>query len=158
MMQREDEAGAYTVCPSALFCSCSHRSAYAKNISEETFVCASSPRAHGWPSLKHLPPVRWAGSHTGITHFKENHCHTLMWQTAPLTSAHRAGGVGGVGGKERERDRERAVCSQAHGCANINHGDSHGIIKADHSQSQQRRTEEKSTNTNFRPRTHILIV
>ncbi len=36
---------------------------------------------------------------------------------------------------EREREREEEVCSQTHCCANINHVDSHKIIRADHSQS-----------------------
>lgn len=102
---------------------------------------ASSSSALGWEPHRNYTLQRKPLSHTDVANGTTD-ISTQSWG---------GGGCGREG--ERERDRERAVCSQAHGCANINHGDSHGIIKADHSQSQQRRTEEKSTNTNFRPRT-----
>lgn len=111
-----------TLMQACIFClSCTHK----------------EPCLHG--ELEHS--VRRAVSRARLTHFKERHCHTVMWQTAASAtdiSTHwdwifplRWGGTVAWEGTRMAR----VVGSQTCCCANINHVDSYGINRADHFQS-----------------------
>lgn len=123
---------------------CWPRSLVCMGVHVCVYPCAGRPRLRS--ELADLTPLRWAVSRARITHFKESHCHTLMWQTAAsatdistdwgLDIPSEMGEEGWRGRGWRAGAGGFSVCVQQTHCrANINHVDSHKIIRADHSQS-----------------------